>query len=426
MLGAMPAVRTERTADVSVDVVIVGAGFAGATLACALARGGLQVAVVDRQSLEAMAAPGFDGRASAVSLSSKRLLAAVGIWRHLAGEAQPIEDIRVSDARDCPRNGGGDASHLFLHYDHRDVGDEPFGYMVENRHLRQAMLNEIATARGAARVAPATVGSIERTLSEARVALADGRALHAPLVVAADGRKSFVRSSAGIPMTEWSYPQVGIVCTVAHERAHRGVAHERFLSSGPFAMLPLTGNRSSIVWTERRHLARTYMNLGAVEFEAEVARRFGDFLGSVEVIGERWCHPLSFLHAARYVEPRLALIGDAAHGMHPVAGQGVNMGWRDVGALAEVLVDANRLGLDLGGVDVLERYQRWRRFDNLAMLLLTDGLNRLFSNNIGPVRLARDLGLAAVNNAPPLKRFLMRYAMGLVGELPRLMQGEAL
>jgi 2-octaprenyl-6-methoxyphenol hydroxylase len=225
---------------------------------------------------------------------------------------------------------------------------------------------------------------------------------------------------------EWRYPQTGIVCTVAHELGHQGVAHERFLPPGPFAILPLKHNRSSLVWTERADLAPALLALDEAAFAAEMGRRFGDFLGATRVVGARWSYPLSLLHAERYVAPRLALVGDAAHCMHPIAGQGLNLGLRDVAALAEVLTDARRLGLDIGAASVLERYQRWRRFDSVALLAVTDSLNRLFSNDLAPLRLARDLGLAAVDRLPPLKRLFMRHAMGTVGKLPRLLEGEAL
>ena len=253
-----------------------------------------------------------------------------------------------------------------------------------------------------------------------------GGAVRARLAVAADGRDSALRREAGIAVTTWRYPQVGIVCTVAHERPHRGIAHERFLPAGPFAILPMTGNRSSLVWTERSDLAPAMMALGEAEFGSEVALRFGDFLGRLDVVGPRWSYPLALVHAERYADRRLALVGDAAHAIHPIAGQGLNLGLRDAAALAEALVDDRRLGLDIGAAGALERYQRWRRFDSLVLMAATDGLNRLFSNDIEPLRLARDVGLAAVNRAVPLKRFIMRHAMGTLGRLPRLVRGQPL
>jgi 2-octaprenyl-6-methoxyphenol hydroxylase len=334
----------------------------------------------------------------------------------MAQDAAPILEIRVAD----------DNAPLFLHYDHRDVGDHPLGWIVENRTLRQALLMRASELPRLRHLAPLTVADVERSSAGALVRLADGRAISARLVAAADGKTSPLRQAAGIRTITWSYPQTGIVATVRHERPHEGVAVEHFLPAGPFAILPLTGNRSSIVWTERADLAPRLLALPEPEFAAELRRRFGDFLGDLEIVGPRWSYPLSFLHAESYIAERLALVGDAAHVIHPIAGQGLNLGLRDVAALAEVLVDARRLGLDIGDSQVLARYERWRRLDNWMLSAATDSLNRLFSNAIPPVKLARDLGLAAVHRLPPLKRLFMRHAMGVMGELPRLVRGEAL
>ncbi|MCP4326850.1 MAG: UbiH/UbiF/VisC/COQ6 family ubiquinone biosynthesis hydroxylase [Alphaproteobacteria bacterium] len=406
----------ETRADSETDLIIVGGGMVGLTLAVAAAAGGLRTAVVDRADPAAQVDAGFDGRTSAIAYGSQRLLDAIGVWPAMAAEAEPIVDIRVSD---------GD-SRLFLHYDGAMVDGEPLGFIVENRVTRTALH---AAARGTDRIrllAPAAVADFACDGAAAIVRLEGGTVLRAPLLVGADGRNSFIRRRAGIAATEWSYPQTGIVCTIAHARSHRGVAHERFLPAGPFAILPMTGNRSSLVWTERADLAPAMMALPDDEFLAEIERRVGGFLGALSLTGPRWSYPLALLHANRYADRRLALIGDAAHAVHPIAGQGLNLGLKDVAALAEVMIDARRLGLDMGADDVLERYARWRRFDNLALIAATDSLNRLFSNDIAPVKLARDLGLAAVNRLPPLKRLFMRHAMGVVGDLPRLMRGEAL
>lgn len=413
-VSGMP--KSKPLSPLRVDVVIVGAGLVGATLACALAQGGIEVALVDREDPARGLEAGFDGRASALALTSQRLLGALGLWARLADNAAPILDIRVSEAR----------SPLFLHYDSRAGGEEPFGYMVENRHLRRALAEHLPAHSRIRLLAPVRVGRLERTGAGVVARLADGRAIAAPLAVGADGRTSEIRTGAGIRVTAWDYGQVGIVCTVAHERSHDFVAHEHFLPAGPFAILPLLENRSSIVWTERADLAPAIMALDDAEFLFELERRFGDFLGRLRVVGPRWAYPLSLQFAETAIAERLALVGDAAHAMHPIAGQGLNMGLRDVAALAEVLVDARRLGLDIGAAAVLARYQRWRRFDNTLMLAMTDGLNRLFSNDVGPLRLARNLGLGLVNLLPPLKTFFTRHAMGVVGELPRLMRGEAL
>ena len=416
--------KAAKTADC--EVLIVGGGMVGLTLGLTLAGAGVEVVVVDREDPAKVQDAAFDGRASAIARGSQQALAGAGLWDAMAPSAQPILDIRVSDGR-----VGAGASPLFLHYDHREVGDAPLGYIVENRAIRSALHAEARRRGGLRLAAPAQVAALERGPGGVEARLDDGSTLRARLAVAAEGRTSPLRQAAGIRTTSWNYPQSGIVCTVAHERPHRGVAHEHFLPSGPFAMLPMTDaedgtHRSSIVWTEKRDLAPAMMALEPGDFAREIARRFGDSLGRLEAIGGRWCYPLALLIAERSVDERLALVGDAAHGIHPIAGQGLNLGLRDVAALAETVVDARRLGLDVGGPEVLARYERWRRTDSLLLVAATDGLNRLFSNDIAPLRLARGLGLAAVNRVPPLKRFFMNHAMGLVGDLPRLIRGEAL
>lgn len=397
------------------DAIIVGGGLVGLSLGLAFARAGLETAVVDRAPAAALADEAFDGRASAIAYASYRALEGLGVWRHVAA-AEPIREIRVTD----------DESPLFLHYDHAEIGDAPFGYMVENRVMRRALYAALAETPTLRLIAPAEVRAAPRGDAAAEVRLTDGRLFKAPLLVAADGKDSPIRQAAGIRFFGWRYPQDGIVCTVVHERPHHGIAEERFLPAGPFAILPLTENRVSLVWTERTDLAPAIMALDEAGFRAELEARFGDYLGRLAPAGPRWRYPLAFRLAESYVRPRLALIGDAAHLIHPIAGQGLNLGLRDVAALAEVVADAARLGLDIGAPAVLERYERWRRFDNLLLAGITDGLNRLFSNRVEPFRMARDLGLDMVNRLPPLKRFFMRHARGTVGELPRLLKGEAL
>jgi 2-octaprenyl-6-methoxyphenol hydroxylase len=411
-----PAPKSKRPSALGTDVLIVGGGLVGGTLAAALALAGVKVVVVDRQAPSAALDAAFDGRYSAIALGSRRVLSTIGLWADLASAAAPIEDIRVSEGK----------SPFFLHYDHRETGDEPFGFMVENRAFRQALARRLPKSPGVTLLAPAGVARLERQAGGVTAWLEDGRQVSAALAIGADGRGSTTRNGAGIRVTRWSYKQSGIVCTVEHERPHGFIAHERFLPAGPFAILPIPGNRSSIVWTEHADLAPALMALGDDGFLAELERRFGDFLGSLRVVGPRWSYPLSLQFAEAATARRLALAGDAAHAMHPIAGQGLNMGLRDVAALAEVLIDARRLGLDAGDAAVLERYQRWRRFDNTLMLAATDALNRLFSNEFPPLRLARDVGLAVVDRLRPLKRLFMRQAMGLTGELPRLMRGEPL
>lgn len=403
------------------DVVVVGGGLVGLSLAAALGQSGLAVAVVDREPPATAAADPFDGRGSAIAWGSAQVLRGLGLWPMLASAAAPILDIRVSDG----------ASLLFLHYDHRAVGAEPLGYIIENRFIRRALYARLAALPTVRLLAPAAVAVLARASGQVEAQLADGRVVAARLAVAADGPGSPMRGAAGIGVVRWDYPQTGIVCSIRHDRPHRGVAHECFLPAGPFAVLPLpdseTGEyRSSIVWTERAALAPAMMALPDAEFAQEIALRFGDSLGAIGVVGGRWAYPLRLLQAERYADRRLALVGDAAHVIHPIAGQGLNLGLRDVAALAECVVDARRLGLDLGAGDVLARYERWRRFDNLTLMAVTDGLVRLFSNDLPPVRLARDLGLALVDRMPALKRLFMRHAMGVVGDLPRLIRGEAL
>jgi 2-octaprenyl-6-methoxyphenol hydroxylase len=418
-LPAEMATPTDTRADgrqFMIDIAVIGGGLAGLPFAIACAGAGVTVALVDREPPAHYSAAPFDGRSSAIAYGSQRVLDGIGVWRHLAAEAQPILDIRVTD-KDSP---------LFLHYDHRAVGDAPLGWIVENRVLRRALYDRMQELVGLIALAPATLDRADRNAGHVDLALTDGRLIRARLVVAADGRDSALRRAAGIQTLRTDYRQQAISGTVEHTASHRGIAVEHFLPSGPFAILPMTGNRSSIVWTERAERAPALLRLDQDDFELELAHRFGDFLGSVKWLGPRWCYPLEGLVAERIVDRRLALIGDAAHVLHPIAGQGLNLGIRDVAALAELVVDAHRLGLDPGAADLLARYQRWRRVDTLTLTVVTDGLNRLFSNDIGPIKLIRDIGLGLVQQAPPLKRLLMRHAMGLVGRLPRLVRGEAL
>lgn len=432
--------------DLTVDVLVVGGGMVGQTLAVALGGAGLSVALVDRADPASVLDAGFDGRVSAIAAGSRCVLETLGVWPHLAAGAEPILDIRVTEAN----------SSLFIHFDHadlaraglrnslwrrawlRDADDlpaTPFGHIVENRVIRSGLMRRLTALPNVTLIAPAELVGVANEPARAVASLNDGRRIAAALVVGAEGRESMLRQSRGIAATRWRYDQTAIVCTVAHELPHGGVAHERFFPVGPFAILPMTEgrgangavqHRSSLVWVERADLVPAMLQLAPADFDAEIARRFGDFLGRVQAIGPRWSYPLGLMHAERYIDERMALIGDAAHAIHPLAGQGLNLGIRDVAALAEVLVDARRLGLDIGFGEVLGRYERWRRPDNVALAAATDGLNRLFSNSLRPLALARDLGLAAVNRVPPLKRFFMRYAMGLVGELPRLVRGEPL
>ncbi len=402
------------------DVLIVGGGLSGLPLALALAQGGLQVTAVDALDPATATDAAFDGRVSAIAFASCRMFDRLGVTPHLKGRMQPINDIVVSDGR---LSEG--ASPFFLHFDHTEIGDEPLGNLIENRHTRIALQKAVAAEPNIRLVAPNAVKSVEYGASHVTGHLADGSSVKAKVCLACDGRSSPTRNAAGIKTVGWSYNQTGIVCTVEHELPHEGVAQEYFLPGGPFAILPMVGNRSSLVWTERTADAKAILSLNDEDFTEEMRERFGDYLGDCAPVGPRWSYPLTLQLSREYVRPRLALVADAAHGVHPIAGQGLNLGLRDVAALAEVMVDAARLGLDIGQIDVLKRYEQWRRFDNTALSFMMDGLNRLFSNDIAPVRLARDLGLGAVNQIGPLRRLFMRHAGGAVGDLPRLLKGEA-
>jgi 2-octaprenyl-6-methoxyphenol hydroxylase len=408
-----------------VDVLIGGAGFAGLALAIALRQSlapSFSVTVAD----SALAGAAKDGRASAIVAAARRLFETIGVWQ--AVEAQPILDMVVTDSRltDVMRP-------VFLRFDGDVEPGEPFAHMVENGPLLAALAAK-AKDEGVT-LAPAAVTDLEfatdRATDRANVRLSNGDALAARLVVAADGARSAIRERAGIASHGWSYGQSAIVTTVAHERDHHGRAEEHFLPAGPFAILPLTrdaagGHRSSIVWTEESQAAARIVALPEEEFHTELERRFGLHLGEVAAVGPRRVLPLGLSVARAFVAARLALVGDAAHVIHPIAGQGLNMGLKDVAALAEVIVDAVRLGLDPGALAVLERYQRWRRFDTMAMGIATDGLNRLFSNQSDALRLLRDVGLGLVDRLPALKHLFIREAAGLVGEVPKLLRGEAL
>ena len=413
------------------ELLIAGAGLNGMLLGVACAGAGLPVVIVDPQDPEAMLDRGFDGRTSAIAYGSRLVFDALGLWPDIAPDAEPIREIRIAD----------DNSPLFLHYDCRELIPDhddamPLGYIVENRILRRVLLDRARTLpsltlRGGRRVA-----ATHATETGADIALDNGTRLRARLIAAADGNQSPLRHVAGIRTIEWRYRQIGIVTTVAHERPHAGIAVEHFLPAGPFAILPMTDEpaqpgksprgRSSIVWTEHADLAPRLLALPEAGFAAELRARFGGFLGGIEPVGPRWTYPLVLMQAERYVARRLALVGEAAHVIHPIAGQGLNIGIRDVAALAELIVDRRRLGLDIGDEELLENYQRWRRADALLLAAVTDSLNRLFSNSIAPLRLARDFGLAIVHRMPPLKRVLMQHAMGLLGDRPRLARGMPL
>ncbi len=419
-----PAPQTLRA-----DVLIVGAGMAGATLALALKSGGLEPILIDRAPLSDQWTETFDGRASAIAFSAFRQWRTLGLAAELEPHAQRIEQIMVTDGRAPGAASRKTASPFVLRFDSAEIADrvegEPLGYLLENRRIRVALAKGVKAA-GVQVLAPATIQKVDFQDGGVTLTLADGRRLTAPLAIAADGRNSFLRKTAGIGVVGWTYGQTGVVATVDLEQPHQGVAHEHFLPSGPFAILPLTENRASLVWTESDTSAKALMAASPEAFQSYLDRRFGDFVGAATAQPGRFIYPLALDLAERMTAPRLALIGDAAHAVHPIAGQGLNLGLKDIAALAEVLVDAMRLGEDLGSPIVLERYARWRRFDNVMLAAATDGFTRLFSNDNPLVRAARGAGMGVVNAIGPARRFFMQEAGGAVGDLPRLLRGEAL
>ncbi len=435
--GVAARVSLSNAAVRETEILVVGGGLVGMAMAAALGGAGITVTLVESEKLPDMTGETFDGRSSAIAYGSQQVLAGIGAWEYMAQAAEPIHDIRVSDGGWQYR----EASPFFVHYHCADLaadsisgargGQPPFGWIIENRALRVALLKRLGEIRAVSHIPGMRVREIAFNGDGNRATLEDGSEICARLVIGADGRTSAVRRMAGIATQELGYKHSAIVCTVTHELPHGGVAHEHFLPVGPFAMLPMTDDemgrhRSSIVWTEDPRIIPLLLALSDADLGTEIQRRFGPTLGRILPVGPRFTYPLKMILAATYVKDGLALAGDAAHGMHPIAGQGFNMGVRDVAALSEVLVDAWRGGGDLGSTAVLEHYARWRRFDNLMMLVVTDGLTRLFSNDVGPIRFVRDIGFFLFNKAKPLKRIAMRHAMGIVGTLPRLVRGEKL
>ncbi|ESY78366.1 2-octaprenyl-6-methoxyphenyl hydroxylase [Mesorhizobium sp. LNHC221B00] len=418
----------ERKADAKtrsgLDVLVAGAGYVGLATAVSLkqARPGLAVALVDAAPAGAWQR---DGRASAIAAAACRMLDQLGVWAEIAPRAQAITEMIITDSRSADP-----VRPVFLTFGGEVAPGEPFAHMVANRALNGA-LRVRAEKLGIDIIEGVAVQGFETNSAGITVHLADGAALTARLLVAADGVNSKLRDMAGIKTVKWDYGQSGIVCTVAHERPHNGRAEEHFLPAGPFATLPLKPdedgtNRSSIVWVERAEDAKALVEGDDLVFEHELELRFGLKLGEIRVADKPRAWPLGLTIARAFVAPRIALAGDAAHGIHPIAGQGLNLGFKDVAALAEVIVEADRLGQDIGALDVLERYQQWRRFDTVQMGITTDVLNRLFSNDIAPLRTVRDIGLGLVERMPRLKDFFIRQASGLSAGTPRLLKGEAI
>lgn len=412
--GAIVQEMTEKS-----DILIVGGGLNGPALALALAQGGLRVTVIDARPAPDRAARGFDGRAYALAIASKRLLTVLGVWPRVADRTQPILQIKASDGL-----AGAGAAPFFLTFDAAEIEEGPMGFLLEDRFLYSALHSAMSDTPGITLLSGESVIAQEVTATGAAVTLASGRTLTGHLLAGCDGRGSGTAERAGIRRIGWGYGQTALVTAVAHELPHNGIAHQFFMPEGPLAILPLPGNFSSIVWTAAEARATAIQALSDSGYLAALRPRFGRFLGDIALAGERFTYPLSLSLATSYVAPRLALVGDAAHGVHPIAGQGLNLGLRDVAALAEVLLLAQRRGEDIGAIDVLERYQRWRRFDATALALGMDTVNRLFSNDNPILRLGRDLGLGLVNAAPALRRGFIRQAAGLTGDLPKLLTGR--
>ncbi len=400
------------------DILIVGGGLGGPSLALALAQAGFSVTIVDAEPEAVRKNAAFDGRAYALALASVRLLSRLGLWDGIADNTQPMLEIKVSDGR----AGEGPLSPFFLHFDHAEIEEGPMGHMCEDRFLRRALLEALRQTPGITPISGERVVAQEVGTGHALIRLASGRTLTAGLLVGCDGRGSGTAARAGIGRTGWGYGQTALVAAIAHEAPHHGIAHQFFMPSGPLAILPLPGNVSSIVWSETDATAAEFHALDDADFMEVLRPRFGDFLGDIALRGKRYTYPLGLSLADRFVADRVALVGDAAHGMHPIAGQGLNAGLRDVAALAQVLSDARNRGEDIGAADVLARYQQWRRFDTATLAMATDLTNRLFSNDNPILRLGRDIGMGVVGALPGLRRGLIREAAGLTGDLPDLMR----
>lgn len=398
------------------DAIIVGGGLNGATMALAAAQAGLKVTVVDTLPVDTRKRRNFDGRSYALALGSVRFLRSLGVWKAVEANAQPMLEIKVTDGR-----AGEGPSPWMLHFDHHEIEEGPMGFMVEDRHLRRALLDAMAENQSITHLASETVVSQE-VGTFATVTLKSGQTLTADLLIGADGRNSGTGQRAGIKRTGWGYDQIALVCAVEHELPHNGIAHQFFMPGGPLAILPLTENRSSIVWSEDAAKAKAAADLSDEDFLAVLKPAFGSFLGGIKLVGDRFTYPLGLSLANSFISDRVALVGDAAHGIHPIAGQGLNAGLRDVAALAEVLQDARQRGEDIGSVVALERYQQWRRFDTSKLALATDTFNRLFSNDNPLLRTVRDIGMGLINAAPAMRRSFIREAAGLNGALPKSMR----
>ncbi|WP_377192527.1 FAD-dependent monooxygenase [Ruegeria meonggei] len=413
--------RILRAMEHMSDILIVGGGLNGPALALALAQTGHTVTVIDALDEKLRKDAAFDGRAYALALASQRLLDATGVWARIADQAQPMLEIKVTDG-----HAGAGPSPFFMHFDHAEIEEGPMGYMVEDRHLRRAFLEAMVEELRISQISGKTVVAQKADETGVTLTLNDGATLTGSLLVGCDGRRSGTATRAGIKRSGWDYGQTALVCAIEHDLPHHGIAHQFFMPPGPLAILPLTGNRSSIVWSERTEMAKRINALSEDDYLQVLRPRFGDFLGDIRLQGDRFTYPLNLTIANSFIGDRMALVGDAAHGMHPIAGQGLNAGLRDVGALAEVLTLAGRRGEDISSVLVLERYQEWRRFDTAALTMATDVFNKLFSNDNPLLRAGRDFGMGLIGSLPGLRRGFVREAAGLTGDLPKLLQGRAI
>ena len=416
-----PAGRILRGMTDMREILIVGGGLNGPSLALALAQTGHSVTLIDALPAPLREEAGFDGRSYALALASTRFLQQIGVWSRIAARAQPMNEIKVSDG-----TAGRGPSPLFLHFEDSDLDEGPMGYMVEDRYLRRALLEAMAVEPRITQISGQRVVAQSVSTDAVAVTLEDGAQLSGALLVGADGRQSGTGERAGIKRTGWDYGQTALVCAISHELPHDGIAHQFFMPPGPLAILPLPGNRSSIVWSETHAEAARIQALGDADYLTVLRPRFGSFLGEIALEGKRFSYPLKLSLANAYYAERLALVGDAAHGLHPIAGQGLNAGLRDIASLAEVLTDAARRGEDIASPLVLARYQQWRRFDTTSLALATDVFNKLFSNDNPILRATRDLGLGLTNALPGLRRGFVREAAGLSGELPQLLRGRPL
>ncbi len=399
------------------DLIIVGGGLNGPALALAAAKAGFSVTIIDSLPEDTRKERDFDGRSYALALTSMRLLRKIGMWDAIVDRAQPMLEIKVTDGR-----AGEGPSPWMMHFDHAEIEEGPMGYMVEDRHLRRAFLDAMADQPLITQLSDETVVGQNVTAAGVDVTLASGRHITGRVLIGSDGRRSGTAERAGIKRTAWGYDQTAIVCAVNHAKPHNGIAHQFFMPGGPLAILPLKGGRSSIVWSETTDRAAAIMSADDAGFLDALRPAFGDFLGDISLVGQRFTYPLGLSLADSFVANRIALVGDAAHGVHPIAGQGLNAGLRDVAALAQVLTEARARGEDIGGAQPLSRYQQWRRFDTATLAVATDTFNKLFSNDNPLLRTARDIGMGLINKAPALRRTFIREAAGLTGDLPKLMK----